>query len=55
MSTCLICFDDLLLNEHFQHSDDVTLSFAQGRAGHRPEGHLLQDPLCADANAIAGI
>lgn len=27
----------------------------QGRAGHRPEGHLLQDPLCVDADAIAGI
>lgn len=27
----------------------------QGRAGHRPQGHLLQDSLCADANAIAGL
>lgn len=26
MSACLVCFDDLLLNEHFQHSDYVTLS-----------------------------
>lgn len=27
----------------------------QGRAGHRPEGHLLQDSMCVDADAIAGI
>lgn len=26
MSTCLICFDDLLLSEHFQHNDYVPLS-----------------------------
>lgn len=29
--------------------------FVQGRAGHRPEGHLLQDSLRADADAVAGI
>ena len=26
----------------------------QGGAGHRPEGHLLQDPLRADAHALLG-
>lgn len=26
----------------------------QGGAGHRPEGHLLQDPMRADAHAVSG-
>lgn len=30
-------------------------AFIQGRVGHRLERHLLQDPVCADANAIAGL
>lgn len=27
----------------------------QGWAGHRPEGHLLQDTMRADANAVSGL
>lgn len=36
--------------------EELTLLLCpQGGAGHRSEGHLLQDPLRADAHALAGI